>query len=614
VNEDRRFIEEKVFSSSERGLIRTLQGVFSEKQNKIQRIAMRGLRNTWKWRSPVNKENSDSLAQSLGCSRLIADLLVQRGINTFEEARTFFRPNLNNLHDPFLMAGMREAVARLKKAKENKERILVYGDYDVDGSSAVTMMSLFMEEQGFDCLWYQPDRYGEGYGVSLKGVEFAKSNGCGLIITLDCGIKAFEAIAHASYLSLDVVICDHHLPDEELPGAIAVLDPRRNDCTYPCKDLTGCGVGFKLAQAWLLATNQPLEIAWKYLDLIAISIAADIVAVTGENRIFCAEGLKRINTSPRQGIQALLSSAGVKHGELDIESLVFVLAPRINAAGRMAHASEAVHLLRSSSETEATELAAQLEEHNKTRKKEDAGITEEALAQIEADPQLLESSVTVVHGANWHKGVIGIVASRLIERYYRPTIVLAGAGEEITGSGRSIVGFDLHKSLQECADVLVKFGGHTMAAGLSIKVSDLEQFRMRFGEIAAACFSGERPVPELLVDCELDLEAFTSKDYAQIKAFGPFGPGNMAPVFVAKGLRDAGSRIVGRDGKHLKIQLQTASGLVVYGMAFSQAEAYDELCKGDPVMVAFSLTENVWLGKRNLQLMVKDFGFHSDII
>jgi len=572
---------------------------------------MQGFRSFWKWREPANRENSDALAQSLGCSRLITDLLVQRGINSFEEAKLFFRPSLNDLHDPFEMAGMQKAVARLRLAEARNERILVYGDYDVDGSSAVAMMSLFLEEQGFDCLLYQPDRYGEGYGVSIKGVEFACANDCRLMITLDCGIKAFDAISFARSQDIDVVVCDHHLPDEQLPEAIAVLDPKRIDCSYPCKDLTGCGVGFKLAQAWLLETNQPPEIAWKYLDLVAISIAADIVPVTGENRVFCAEGLKGINAGPRAGISALLSNAGVKHGDLDIESLVFVIAPRINAAGRMARASEAVGLLRTTLESEAAEFAALLEEYNRSRKKEDASITSEALAQIEADPGMQKSSATVVHGANWHKGVIGIVASRLIEKYYRPTIVLTGEGEEITGSGRSIAGFDLHESLQQCADILVKFGGHTMAAGLSLKTSELPLFRMRFGEIAESFFAGNQPFPELLIDGELNMEEFTGKDYAQIRAFGPFGPENMAPVFVAKGLRDAGSRIAGSDGRHLKLQLQTPSGMVVYGMAFSLADAYSELCKGAAVDIAFSLAENVWQGKRTLQLMVKDFMFRT---
>lgn len=575
-----------------------------------KRKDMRGFRNEWKWRAPANREISDPLAQSIGCSQLIADLLVQRGITNFEEAKLFFRPSLNDLHDPFLMAGMQAAASRLTLAKTNNERILVYGDYDVDGSSAVAMMSLFLEGLGFDSLFYQPDRYGEGYGVSAKGVEFARDNGCVLMITLDCGIKAFEAIAYARSLGIDVIVCDHHLPDDQLPEAYAVLDPKRHDCTYPCKDLTGCGVGFKLAQAWLMETAQPPETAWKYLDLVAISIAADIVPVTGENRIFCAEGLKRINAGPRAGILSLLNSAGVKHGELDIESLVFVIAPRVNAAGRMAHASDAVRLLRTNDEAEAAQLAANLEEYNRSRKNQDSGITTEALAQIESNPELLGASVTIVHGANWHKGVIGIVASRLIEKYYRPTIVLTGEGEEITGSGRSIAGFDLHDSLQQCADILVKFGGHTMAAGLSLKTSELAQFRMRFEEIATSVFAGAKPVPELLVDGEMDMEAFTSKDYAQMKAFGPFGPGNMAPVFVARGLRDAGSRIAGSDGRHIKLNLQTASGMMVYGMAFSLADAYEDLCQGGPVDVAFSLSENVWQGKRTLQLMVKDFRFY----
>jgi len=569
----------------------------------------RGMKYDWVFREQPNEEGSASLSQQIGTSALVSKLLMMRGVSTFDDARSFFRPSLDELHDPFLMKDMDRAVNRLTDAIAGSEKILVYGDYDVDGTTSVAMMWTFLKAIGVETEFYQPDRYKEGYGVSLEGIEYARENGFQLIITLDCGIKANHAIALAKSASIDVIVCDHHSPGEELPDAIAVLDPCRHDCDYPYKGLSGCGVGFKLLQAFALQNGISSNVTYSFLDLVCVSIAADIVPITGENRIMAAHGLAMICDDPRPGIKALLKIAAFKGEKPDISDVVFILSPRINAAGRMAHASQAVLLLASTDDEKADLLAAEIEALNHNRRNEDQGITRSALESISNNPDWIKAPGTVVFSPEWHKGVIGIVASRLIETYYRPTIVLCGEGELITGSGRSIKGFDLYQALLACSEFFVKFGGHPMAAGMTMRREELDKFREKFNNILAEHFQDSVARPNINIDCELELSQLNLKDYAQIKQFGPFGPENMSPVFIAKGLMDKGSRPVGADSKHLKIRVKDPNNYQFDGIAFNMGEYSGMLSSGKAMDIVFSLSENNWQGNKTLQLVVKDLNY-----
>lgn len=549
------------------------------------------------------------LADELNVDPVIGQLLVDRGIFTFEEAKSFFRPQLTDLHDPFLMRDMDLAVDRLTAAVEVGERILVFGDYDVDGTTAVTLVYSFLKKLGVDCAFYIPDRYKEGYGFSYLGVDYAVENEYSLIITLDCGIKDVEKVKYANERGIDIIICDHHNPGE-LPDAVAVLDPKRPDCYYPFKGLSGCGVGFKLLQAFCMRHKIPYDHLFGYLDLLTISIGADIVPLVGENRILAYFGLQQLAQGPRRpGIQAMLDQAAFVKPVLTITDVVFVLAPRINAAGRIFSGARAVELLLAETVEEAQSISPSVEDNNNTRKTLDKEITAEAIEIVQDDSFYSTSFTTVVASQKWHKGVVGIVASRLVESYYKPTIVLVEADGKLSGSARSIPGVDLFDMLGKCSDLLIQFGGHTMAAGLSLNKENFHAFRERFDAAVAEFLKGERPLPNVYYDVELNLEQITGKFYRVLKQFAPFGPENMKPVFLTRKMVDAaGTRQVGAEKNHLKLQVKQEGNdaLVMDGIGFDLGAWCDELNQGKPVDVLYTIEENEWNGQVSLQLNVKD--------
>lgn len=548
-----------------------------------------------------------SLQHELGVSRSIAALLAQRGIGQFEEARNFFRPNIAHLHDPFLMKDMDRAVDRLSEAIHSKERVLIYGDYDVDGTTAVTIVYSFLKKLDVDCLYYIPDRYTEGYGFSMKGVDFAHEQHCSLIITLDCGVRDGLKIDYARSLGIDVIVCDHHQP-AELPSATAVLDPKRTDCTYPFKGLSGAGVGFKLLQGLCIQQSMDMSELMGYLDLVTISIGADIVPLTGENRILAFHGLQLLQQSKRPGIAAMLSKAGFQKTALTITDVVFILAPRINAAGRIFSGKEAVAMLLSDNEESALPLSTAIEEYNATRKGLDKEITKQAIQQIDGDAFQQDSLSTVVYGESWHKGVVGIVASRLVETYYKPTIVLVSDGEKMAGSARSIEGIDLFECLSECDEHLIQFGGHTMAAGLSLSAKKFPLFQARFDEVVRQKLNNVRPLPFIEYDAEIDFDEINPKFFRILKQFEPFGPENLSPVFLARNVKNTRfSKVVG-DGSHLKLHVhqQHSPQIVFDGIGFNLGHCMDLLKNDTPVDLLFAIDENTWNGKTSLQLSVKD--------
>jgi len=510
-----------------------------------------------------------------------------------------------------MMKDMDLAVQRINRAIQSRERILIYGDYDVDGTTAVALMYSFLSKH-YDLLdTYIPDRYKEGYGVSYAGIDYAQDNGIALIVALDCGIKAHQQVAYAREKNIDFIICDHHQPADKLPAAVAVLDPKRADCLYPYDELSGCGVGFKLVQALCRNWNLPAAEYETLLDLLAISIGADIVPITGENRIMAYFGLKLINQTPRLSIDYLKKIAGKEGKELDITDVVFLLAPRINAAGRISHGQKAVSLLISEDEAELEELSKQIDQHNLERKELDSSITKAALRMVENE-KLLHS--TVVFDPNWHKGVIGIVASRLIESYYRPTIVFTESNGILAGSARSVQGFDIYSALNACEDILEQFGGHKYAAGMTLKPERLEDFKLRFESVVAGSILKEQKIPNLEIDAQIGLSDIHDRFYRILRQFAPHGPGNLAPVFRTDQLKDAGSRIVGKEGTHLKLHLfEPSSGRSIKGIAFGMAEKLKLLQAGAPVSVAFHLTENVFNGARSLEMMAKDIKLSTDI-
>jgi single-stranded-DNA-specific exonuclease len=543
------------------------------------------------------------LAQTLSVSECIASLLLQRGIETFDDAKRFFRPTLDDLHDPFLMKDMDKAVTRIESAIKNKENILVFGDYDVDGTTAVSLVSSYLKTYYPNVATYIPDRYDEGYGVSYKGIDYADDNGCSLIIALDCGIKSISHVAYAKERNIDFIICDHHRPGAELPDAIAVLDPKRADCYYPYDELCGCGIGFKLIQALGANRGESTEDLVPYLDLVATAIAADIVPMTGENRVMAKFGLEVINAFPRPGIKALVHQ--VKKKMLDISDVVFIIAPRINAAGRIRHGNYAVELLTEFDFDQAVEFAAAIEQYNADRKELDKQITAEALRQIE-DNSEHERFTTVVYSETWHKGVIGIVASRLIETYYRPTLVFTKSGDKLAASARSVRDFDIYNALECCAEHLEQFGGHMYAAGMTIKEENYSLFKAAFEKTVRDSILPELLTPEIIIDCDLDFADIDAKFVRILKQFEPFGPENMAPVFRTKSVVDSGhAKQIGDDRNHLRLfAKQDAQGVAAIG--FGLGDRLARVANAQPFDAVYCVDENEWNGTVSLQLRLKD--------
>ena len=587
----------------------------------------------WILYQSFDKQQVEDIVKVLNIDENLATLLVQRGITNFEEAKTFFRPSLSQLHDPFLMKDMNKAVERVLQAIENGEKLLVYGDYDVDGTTAVavvyTYLKPFFKKKKIE--FYIPDRYEEGYGISFKGIDYAAENGFKLVIALDCGIKANERIDYANERGVDFIICDHHRPGDVIPNAVAVLDAKRADCNYPFDELSGCGVGFKLVTALSMKGLGTIEQVYELIDLLAVSIAADIVPITGENRVLAHFGLKQLNKKPRPGIEAILQHANIYRRdedqtgnenvltrELTISDLVFLIGPRINAAGRIAKASDSVRLLLADKKEHAEKLAASINDLNDERREFDNRITEEALDMIADDPQLRDAKSTVVFNAKWHRGVIGIVASRLTDYYYRPTIVLTRANGLITGSARSIKSFDIYDAIDNCSDLLEHFGGHKYAAGLSMKPENLSEFRRRFEAYVAENLIDEDFVPELEVDLKIKFSDITPKFMRILNQFAPFGPGNMAPVFWTDNVIDAGgSRPVGGH-RHLKLTVSQEGdaerGVAPFsGIAFQKGDLFDRIHSGEPFSLCYHLEYNTWQGKTNLQLNVKDIKFAEEL-
>ena len=543
-----------------------------------------------------------SLQKSLGVTELIATILVQKGIDTFQKAKSFFRPSLEDLHDPFLMKDMEKAVHRIEKALEQKEKILVYGDYDVDGTTSVAMMYSFLNTIHDQISYYIPDRYDEGYGISYKGIDFASNEGYSLIICLDCGIKAIEKVSYAKDKGIDFIICDHHRPGTNVPNAVAVLDPKQIDCDYPYKELSGCGVGFKLIHAYAQKNKISFDSLIPYLDLLAISIAADIVPISEENRVLAFYGLKQLNNNPRAGVKALIDLSNRKN-ELTVSDVVFGIAPRINAAGRIQHAKKAVELLVENDQNKANEIAKNINEYNINRKTLDEAITKEALTMVKKGYKS-----TVVFHENWHKGVIGIVASRLIEHHYRPTIVFTESNGMLTGSARSVLGFDVYEAIESCSDFIVQFGGHKYAAGLSIKKEQLSAFSKKFEEVVSATILDEQCAPEILIDAEIDINVIDKKLFRILNQMEPFGPQNNRPVFCSKNIIDNGySRLIGADKSHIKLGVTDHNKTtVIDAIGFRMAYKYPIIEEGSPFDVCYVIEENEWNGVVNLQLRIKD--------
>ena len=558
----------------------------------------------WTLKPKPSEENSSKLAKELGVDVLIASLLLQRGIETYEATRNFFRPSLSDLHDPFLMKDMDKAVARVEQAIAKDENILVYGDYDVDGTTSVALLSSYLISYYPNVATYIPDRYDEGYGISYKGIDFAEDNGFSLIVALDCGIKAIEKVAYASEKNIDFIICDHHRPGPELPKAIAVLDPKREDCEYPFKELCGCGVGFKLIQALGVKKGETIDDMILYLDLVATAIGADIVPITGENRILAYYGLKVLNSNPRTGFKAILKR--VKKQTLTITDVVFIIAPRINAAGRMKHGNHAVTLLTETNMNKAIVWASEIEQFNTDRRDADKRITREALIQI-SEKKEEDRMTTVVYDETWHKGVIGIVASRLMETYYRPTLVFTKSGEKLAASARSVKGFDVYNALEGCAEFIEQFGGHKYAAGLTLLEKDYEGFKAEFEKVVRDTIDPKLLNPELNIDAEINLAEITPKFYRILKQFAPFGPGNMAPVFMTQNLIDIGKgKRVGEDKSHLRLVVKQGNSTQITCIGFGLGDKHDLTCEGEPFKAAYVIDENEWQGTVSLQLLLKD--------
>lgn len=566
--------------------------------------------NKWNFQKPTEEENriSKELADKLAISPVICQLLVKRGITTEEEANKFFKPSLNDLHDPFLMPDMDKAVKRLNKALGEREKILVYGDYDVDGTTAVSLVYKFLRPYTTLLDYYIPDRYDEGYGISYKGIDYAADTDVKLIISLDCGIKAIEKIEYAKKKGIDFIICDHHMPDDTLPDAVAVLDAKRVDSIYPYEHLSGCGVGFKFMQAFAKSNNFPFADLEKLLDLCAVSIASDIVPITGENRIMAYYGLKQINSNPSLGLKGIIDVCGLTGKEITMSDIVFKIGPRINASGRMMNGKEAVDLLLAKDSESAREKSENINQYNDERRELDKKITDEANAIIDDFQDMADRKAIVVFNPAWHKGVIGIVASRLTEKYYRPAVVLTKSSELITGSARSVSGFDIYKAIESCRDLLENFGGHTYAAGLSLKEENLEAFTNRFLQLAADEIVPEQMVPQLDVDAILDFKDINAKFMHDLKKMSPYGPDNQKPVFCSRRVKDYGtSKLVGKDLEHIKLELIDAnSNSPIHGIAFGMHKHSKHIKGMKPFNICYTVEENTYNGNTSLQLMIKD--------
>jgi len=572
----------------------------------------------WIVKEPGNPALVRQLAADLGVDQTLANLLVQRNVKTVNEARSFLRPQLNQIHDPFLMKDMDKAVERLLLALERQEKILIYGDYDVDGTTAVALVFSFLRRYGDDNLdYYIPNRYTEGYGVSLKGIDWAHENGFTLIIALDCGIKAIEKVSYAKERGIEFIICDHHLPDEHLPDAAAVLDPKRVDCGYPFDDLSGCGVGFKFMQAFASKKGIPFEELLPLLDLLAVSIASDLVSITGENRVLAYYGLKQLNQSPRKGLLSIIKLSGLEKHMITVDDIVFKIGPRLNAAGRMESGKTAVDLLTSRDDGDAKIIGDTINTHNNDRKNEDRKITQEASEMAIQSIDFIHKRSTVVYNPDWHKGVLGIVASRLVETYYRPTIVLCRSNGFITGSARSIPGFDLYEAIEKCSDLLENFGGHMYAAGLTLKEENFKEFCEKFESVVASKITDELLTPVVNIDTYLDFKQITPRFFNVLKQFQPFGPGNPSPVFISERVYDNGNgRKVGSESGHLKLELIQEDDFHrhISAIAFNRSEHFEHLKAGNPVDICYSIAENYYRGIANLQIRVKDIKLIEETI
>lgn len=558
----------------------------------------------WTIKPKPNQTKIDHLATELKVDNLVAQLLLQRGISTYQDAKKFFRPELTDLHDPFLMKDMDIAVERIEKAIAANENILVFGDYDVDGTTSVALVSSYLLSYYPNVATYIPDRYNEGYGVSYLGIDFAEDNDFSLIIALDCGVKAIDKVAYAKEKGVDFIICDHHRPGDNLPEAIAVLDPKRDDCEYPYDELCGCGVGFKLIQALGSKKGETIEDLIPYLDLVATAIGADIVPITGENRVLAYHGLEVINSNPRIGFKAIINQ--VKKTVLTITDVVFIIAPRINAAGRMKHGQHAVNLLTETDVEKATKFAAGIEKYNIDRRSLDKEITIEALAQIQENKEE-EGFTSVVYKDSWHKGVIGIVASRLTETYYRPTLVFTKSGEKLAASARSVKGFDVYNALQGCSDYIEQFGGHKYAAGLTMLEEQYGNFKHQFEKVVSETIDPALLIPEITVDARIEIKDVNQKLMRILKQFAPFGPRNMAPVFMAEGLQDSGyAKGVGQEGAHLKLAVTQDGYGPLGGIGFNLGDKLPLMINRNTFDAVFSLDENEWQGNISLQMKLKD--------
>ncbi|MDR2948622.1 MAG: single-stranded-DNA-specific exonuclease RecJ [Prevotella sp.] len=554
------------------------------------------------------KEQIDELAKKIGISPVLSQLLMQRGISSVEDARKFFHPSLKDLHDPFLLPDMDKAIKRIEKALGQKQRILIYGDYDVDGTTAVALVYKFLRKFTTNLDYYIPDRYDEGYGISEQGIDYAEETGVKLIIALDCGIKANEKIDYAKSKGIDFIIGDHHMPDEILPDAVAVIDAKRLDSTYPYEHLSGCGVGFKLVQA--LAQNNKIDFSeiTDLLDLVAVSVASDIVPITGENRILTYYGLKQINSNPSLGLKGIIDICGLTYKSITVNDIIFKIGPRINASGRMMKGKEAVDLLLSNTIEDAREKSMNIDHYNDDRRELDKRITDEAMQFIDENVNMKEKKSLVVYNETWHKGVIGIVASRLTEKYLRPAVVLTKSQGLITGSARSVMGFDVYKAIEACKDILENFGGHTYAAGLSLKEDNLQEFKRRFEALSLEMIAPEMMRPQINVDAELTFREINSKFIEDLSSFAPFGPDNLNPIFVTCNVMDYGtSKLVGKDNVHLKLEMMDDTiSIPVNGIAFRQSDSYEKVKSGTPFDICYTLEENTHNGKTNIQLYVKD--------
>lgn len=558
----------------------------------------------WTLKPKPDSQKVTQLAEALNVEEFVATLLVQRGIETFEEARDFFRPKLEHLHNPFLMKDMDKAVARIELAIANQEKILVFGDYDVDGTTAVSLVSSYLKTYYSNVATYIPDRYDEGYGISFKGIDFADDNEFSLIIALDCGIKSIDHVAYAKERNIDFIICDHHRPGEFLPDAVAVLDPKRDDCSYPYDELCGCGIGFKLIQALGENRNQSIEDLTPYLDLVATAIAADIVPMTGENRVLAHFGLQVINSDPRPGIKALIHQ--IKKQTLDITDVVFIIAPRINAAGRIKHGNHAVELLSEFDFEQAQQFASEIEKYNSDRKELDKQITIEALSQIVENDEVA-GFTTVVYQEDWHKGVIGIVASRLIETYYRPTLVFTKSGDKLAASARSVNGFDVYNALEACSEHLEQFGGHMYAAGMTLKEENYLVFKKAFEKVVSETIHPDMLLPEISIDAEIDFTAITPKLIRILKQFEPFGPLNMTPIFMSKNVNDTGyPKNMGSDETHLKLFVKQNNSEGIAAIGFGLGNKMNLVTDKKPFDAVYCLDENEWNGKVTIQLRLRD--------